>query len=58
MRSGGVKGLRDLESALSGETFARDLPRASKLGVSELDEFFVVSIPRIESFKDDSEAGM
>lgn len=62
MRSGGVRGamlgLSDRESALSGETFVRGLPRASKLGVTERDEFLVVSAPRIEWLKDDSEAGM
>jgi hypothetical protein len=62
MRSDGVRGailgLKDRESALSGESFVRGLPRASKLGVGELDEFLIVSVPKIESVKDDSEAGM
>ena len=55
MKSGGVRGailgLRDRESALSGETFMRGLPRA------RVDELSEVSFPRIESVKDDSEAG-
>jgi hypothetical protein len=59
MRSDGVRGailrLRDRESPLSGETFVRGLPRVSKLGV---DEPLIVSVPRIESVKDESETGV
>ena len=51
-------GLKDRESALSGEALVRGLPRARGLGVDKLDEFLVVSVPRIESVKDDNEGGM
>ena len=55
---GAILGLSDREPTLSGETFMRGLPREKKLGVIELDESLVVSAPRIESFKENSEAGM
>ena len=62
MRSSGVRGailgLSDRESALSDETLVRDLPRASALGVDEPYRLLVVSVPRIESFRDNNEAGV
>lgn len=62
MRSGGVRGtmlgLIDRESALSGEVFVRDLPRVNELTADRWDGSPVASGPRIESFKDESEAGM
>jgi hypothetical protein len=62
MRSCGVRGailgLIDRESVLSGETFVRDLPRASEFAADGIDDFLVASVPRMESFNDEREAGM
>lgn len=55
---GTMLGLSEREPTLSGENFVRGLPRENMLGVDELDEFLVVSTRRIESFRDDSEAGI
>ena len=55
---GTMLGLSDRVPTLSGEIFVRGLPRENMLGVDELDEFLVVSTRRIESFRDDKEAGM
>lgn len=55
----GVKlGLSILESTRSGEVFVRDLPRERGLGTGRLSEFLAASVPRMESFKDDNDAGM
>lgn len=51
-------GLNDRESVLSGEIFVSGLPRASGFAGDGVDEFLVGSVPRMESFRDDSEAGM
>lgn len=62
MRSCGVRGatlgLNDRESVLSGVSFKRGLPRGCRSAVGGVGEFLEESIPRMESFRDDSEAGM
>lgn len=43
---------------LSGEALVRDLPRGGGIAAGGLDEFHVASTPRMESFRDESEAGV
>ena len=54
---GVILGLKDRESALSGEPFVRGLPRARRVGVDR-SVGVLVSLPKIESVKDDRETGM
>jgi len=51
-------GLSDRESVLSSEIFVRGLPRASGFVTDGIGGFLAGSVPRMESFKDDREAGM
>lgn len=61
-RSGGVNGVilgpNAPKPGLSGEALVRDLPRGSGIAVDGLGKFHFGSVPRMESFRDESEAGV